>query len=215
MVAPRRDVGRRGFELSISFLVILIISVVIFTLSLVILSKFWPISSDVPQALRDELEGEIANILTQDQRVVVYPALLTQPRGIHDLALVGWTNAKQEKRDFYIIVANTAGIDRDGNNIMLEPTDVDRWILYKQGPFTVERGQQQRTDLLTHPPRRTGNAITPRGSYIFNICVIDVAVGASVDVVSTREKCRNAKPETLKELPLFTGHPYKLQIDVE
>ncbi|MDD5086573.1 MAG: hypothetical protein PHV16_02370 [Candidatus Nanoarchaeia archaeon] len=149
--------NKRGFELSINFIVILIISIVVFTFGLYILDRVMNKGDMLSQMLEYQFQEDMWEIsCTLDKRVCVYPASIKiRPNKIGG---------------FMLGIVNT--LETQNFTIDVSETDMPR-IAISNGVYwlcedekEIKRDKQERIPIVVGVPGGT-----PKGIYVLDVMV--------------------------------------------
>ena len=156
---------KRGFELSISVLVVIIISLVILSSGIILLYKFYSGSVDIKQQLDDRTEAQLASLMERGERVAVPFSSATLQRGRQQVIGVGVLNIDGESSHVYSIKIELSDAfdvgDKEITNVRL-----DDWMLYDSEERTLQPNEQWKLPVLVMVPKDAES-----GRYIFNIVV--------------------------------------------
>ena len=112
--------NKKAIELSINFIVILVIALVMFGMGLTLFRKFFVEADVIKQNLDDQTKKEIQQIMMSSaEQVIVYPSQLTIRRGKSDVVGVGVLNINENTTAFDIIPDwdGTSCYDIDGSQM--------------------------------------------------------------------------------------------------
>ena len=102
--------GKKAFELSSTFLVILIITIVVFTGSISFTKKFFASADDMRASIDSQTEADIQALLYQEGSLVAIPTFKkTIPRGQTDNFGIGIRNVAGDTMNFYALVSFSKG----------------------------------------------------------------------------------------------------------
>jgi hypothetical protein len=223
--------SKKGFELAIGFIVILIITIVIFTSALYMITKFFTQTADIQGSLDTESQQQIQTLLSAGQPVAIVPSTVTTSPNKGQIIGIGISNTLHDVENFYVVIASTSGFDVDGNKIdgTDQPT-LDKWLLYRSGlptdtqqaePYTVNPGERTTATVLVKPSfqidANTPSLRTPAGTYVYKVCVLSEKKGetdAGKKVSGSLETLLNTCRLNQNNLGsrLYTTKVYKLQI---
>lgn len=160
--------NKKGIELSINFLVIMIISILILILSIIFLKNLFTAAYQKQAEVDLRTEEQIKALIRDGEKVALPLTTLQIRRGESDVFGLGILNIKDTGKDFYINVEYVTGYDVDG--IELFPTD-NFQILYRD---TVE-GLPANSEAILGISISTPSSGIESGTYIFNavVCYAD------------------------------------------
>ena len=166
--------NKRGMEMSVGLIVVIILSVLIFSLSLYYVFKWFGEAEALKAEIDKQTQEQIMDALKTGNRLVAIPlAIQDVGRGKSANFGVGIRNIGDEKQ-FSLAVGFSGAYTPDGKDI---PVSVDyinsNWI----GAFStmnigsVKRNEQKIMPFLIKADLNTGAGTTPKGDYVFNVCV--------------------------------------------
>lgn len=201
--------GKKAFELSATFLVILILTIVIFTGSIYFTKRFFTTAEQMRATIDRQTEAEIEALLFQQGSIVALPMFKkTVVRGKHTTFGLGIRNILERTENFYVLVSFSKGFTPEEE--IIPTTDSEyintKWLLYSPGPYRIVHNQFEMVPILTNVDLRIAEGFaTERGIYSFNVCVIAGPIPSGFD-------CSNPP----KPLPpqVYGGKIYKLYVEV-
>ncbi|MBI4176226.1 MAG: hypothetical protein HY518_03410 [Candidatus Aenigmarchaeota archaeon] len=167
-----------GFELSLNFVVIVVVAVILLTLSITFLTgifdQFQPLTFQVGQIARKELVERLAG---GEKVGVAAPTIDPWKRGQSGAYVLGLKNDDPARdKKFYINIYLENRVD--GQDLREE--DLNRWFSYTKASeerFELLRaGETKTSDLIIRPP-----SSTVPGIYRFRVLVCSVAATAKLD----------------------------------
>ena len=156
---------KRGFELSISVLVVIIISLVILSSGIILLYKFYAGSVDLKQQLDERTEAQLAALMERGERVAVPISSATLQRGRQQVIGVGVLNIDGENSHAYSVKVELSDAF-DANDNQIPTIDESEWLLYDEDDRSLEPNEQWKLPVLFMVPK---DAMS--GRYIFNVIV--------------------------------------------
>ena len=201
--------GKKGFQLTATFLVILIITITIFIGSIAFTRRFFTSAEQMRATIDRQTEAEIESLLYQEGSVIALPILKKKiPRGQQTTFGVGVKNMLEKTENFYIFVKFSKGFDP--NEEVIPGTDSNyidsKWILYHQGPYTIENNKLEMIPIMTLADLKISEGEnTPKGVYSFNVCVIAGPPPSGFDC---------ARPPRPLPPAVYGGKVYKLYMEV-
>jgi hypothetical protein len=116
---------KKAMELSINFIVMLIIALVVFGMGLVLFKKFFVAADDIKQNLDDQTRKELqAKMMASSDEVVIYPTEFTVQKGKSDVIGVGILNIGAQT-SFTIKSEYISCYNRDGQDITAQCSPSD------------------------------------------------------------------------------------------
>ena len=180
--------SKKGFELSATFMVMLIITIVIFTGSIQFTRKFFASAEEMKGRVDAETEAEIQSLLYNQNALVGLPLnKKTLSAGQSSTFGLGIRNTYEEEKEFYLRIdfANAYNIHEE---IILD-TDSDyiedNWALYNEGPHLIDSNDFITIPILINVDiKMAEQASTERpATYVFNVCVFDDPAKAGTDCI--------------------------------
>lgn len=168
-----------AFELSLSFIVVVVIAVVLLGLAITFLTNTFPIFEDLTHKITDIARNELLNRLaSQGQRVgIAAPAITTWKRGETGSYALGIRNDDPSSdRVFYINVY----LDQLGGALVNTPvaskaSEVRSWLTFSSRE-SLPAGQSVATNIIIKPPTTTSPGI-----YLLRAVVCETSTCADLD----------------------------------
>jgi len=151
-------VKKKGMELSINFLVIIILSLVMLGLGINLLVKvIWPASEDLIPKVTDEIDARLKTMLVANQRLAVYPSHLEVNRKQSDRFSLGILNTDPSRPFFVVNVACKRFIDSAGNTFACDSANLR--LLYNGAQKKIENNDKvtQGIGIEVKPGAPSGN----------------------------------------------------------
>lgn len=166
---------KKAMELSINFIVILIISLVIFTGSIYLTKKFFKKATNIKDQLDKNTEDQIHSLLSDGSKVAVPINRKTIKRGNSDTFGLGIYNILREKKTFQVFMTFSKAYDTDGNPITLSDGGSyinSKWVFSKPKSYELDNNDQIVIPLLVKVDGKISeDQGTQKGTYVFNVCV--------------------------------------------
>ena len=169
--------NKKGMELSVNFLVIIIISLVLFGMSLFFINQFRAVGAGYEASL-DSYAVEQLRSLSRDKSFGLYPAEVMLGVGGSEIVGVGVTNNGQTNK-FFLHIDFADAYDSNGGNLYSAPSvltsqqksEINKWISAIQNKeISISSGQFQSLIMGVNPkPFTSGNVKS--GLYEFNVCI--------------------------------------------
>jgi len=153
---------KRGFQLSISVIVVIILGVVMLTLGIVFLNTFIGKSYEIKETLDERTEQQLSMLLDSGQKVAVPFNSVSLQRGDSEVIGVGVLNIDRNNDHEYSVVVEFSDSDVVGD------VEIDNWVLYDKEDFVLEPYEQHKMPILFSVP---DEALS--GQYIFNVEVVE------------------------------------------
>jgi hypothetical protein len=183
-------INKKGLQLSINFIVWLIIALVVFGMGVTLFGKFFIEAENIKENLDIQTQKELqARMMSSPEPVVVYPTQLTIRRGKSDVFGVGILNLKAnnnfEVRTYFgTDPAHTDGplcYKKDGSR-MVPPDCVDGIIRVLSKTDFIKRTIEQNEREIIDVPVRVENGVSA-GKYGVKVVVVNNP-GASEVIIS-------------------------------
>jgi len=157
--------SKKGLELTINFLVIIIISLVMLGLAGIFFKKFFTGASQVQADYDKQTEEELKSLLVQGKKVAIPFTRKEVQGGQHAVFGLGVLNVLGHYEEFEVLVECTKFIDYEGFdsncNLEYEDPQVD-------SPLKLDNNQHAMTSILILTDKEDES-----GTYIFNVCVCE------------------------------------------
>jgi hypothetical protein len=221
--------NKKGIELAISFVVIIIISLVVFAGSMVIVRNIFSGAEELKATLDQQTDSQIQEMLSAGEIVAV--PLAHKAIAIGDKA-VFWaavSNAFQTATNdkFYVLVGLGNVYNPDGSaatgdlTFALQSHINQNWLFYDKGPHTIPIGDYKAISIFVS----VGDEIAPgkdtkKGLYAFNVCVINATASGGMPGSSGQITAENCWFDAnLKYLyppdGSGKGHPFRFIVEVK
>lgn len=168
--------NKRGMELSVGFMVILIITIIIFAGSLYFLRQFYVTTTEFREEIDRDTEEQLLALMRDGSIVAVSMNKATLPVGKGDYFWIGIQNLLGAEKDFGLVVefsnafspTETRITSADGTFIN------DRWIAYNPGPHAIKNNDHASIPIRIVVNREMNSGVTiEKGTFVFNVCVFD------------------------------------------
>ncbi|MBW3011827.1 hypothetical protein KY311_01450 [Candidatus Woesearchaeota archaeon] len=154
--------NKKGLELSINLITILIISIFVLALAIFALTTFVGKTKEVSEQVSAQLQAQTLELLTTSNEKTAVPVFRheLQTGGTYTFAM-GIQNLLEQDYDFKVHMQFVEARAEPGKRVAIEP---EKWIFELQGPFTLEPGDKKVVAL----PVRAANA-EKDVTYIFQV----------------------------------------------
>ncbi len=211
-----RKMNKKGMELSVNFIVILIISLVIFVGSIALTFKFFKNANDYSANLDDETERQIHNLLSDGSKVAIPVQKKVIKRSKTDTFGLGVYNALGEEATFYVKLQFANAYTPEGKS-MADELSVDnsyfaayinqKWIFDEIDEYTLENNEQLAKAILVKVDGSMSDTqSTRKGTYSFDVCVFHLEEGVACDDITCN--CDKSNPN------LYDNHIHKIYVEV-
>lgn len=170
--------GKKAFELSATFLVILILTIVIFTGSIYFTKKFFASAQQMKGQIDQETEKEIESLLYNQNALVGLPMNTKEVQVGKSVTFgLGIRNTFEAQKGFYVRIDFARAYDRN-EEVLSKPDSnyiEDKWVIYDEGPHPIRPNEFVSIPILMNVDTSMATGVvTERGaSYTFNVCVFD------------------------------------------
>ncbi len=206
--------NKRAFEMSVGMIVIIIISVLIFSMSLYFVFKWFASAEQLKAEIDRQTQEQIIGALKTGNQLVAIPIAVQQAkRGTITNFGIGIRNIAQEK-PFSIAISFSDAYKPDGTQIEYERQYVnDHWL----GAFAttnignIKKNEQKvipfliKADLNVAP-----NRPATAGDYIFNVCVYDTML----DVNGQPPSLCDIGQYQVNSQAFYTGKIYQVTVKI-
>ena len=174
--------NKKAIELPISMIVVLILSIMMFTFGTVMIFKFFKGATEASQQIDKATQNQINAILREGNELVALPKILATARIGQDATFALGIRNIYTSREFVVVIGHAGAYYLDDTKIIEADTTTMEYEWLK-GFKKQENIQIQQNKFVTLPLRiRIGdymgpNSKTQKGLYVFNACVFDIAPG--------------------------------------
>lgn len=167
--------GKKGIEFTVGFIVMLILTIVVFGLSISLLFKWFGQAEELQAEIDKRTQEQILAALRTGNQLVVIPFSIQEaPRGGTASFGIGVRNIGNEGQ-FSIALSYSGAYAPDGSTIAVDPAYIaNNWLgnFYVVDTFTLKRNQQDVKPVLLRADVNVANGRpTVKGDYVFNLCV--------------------------------------------
>lgn len=171
--------NRKAFELSVNFLVMLIISIVIFGGALYMVKQFFSSTQEIQKKVSAEIEAEIERRLVESGEQVAIP-LNKAKLGLRESYAfgLGILNMLGEEKTFSIKMNFDRAFTKFNEPITLTDGSFinKNWIFEELPPATIKNNDYEIVPLtVVADNRMSEDSTTAPGTYVFNVCVFKEA----------------------------------------
>lgn len=172
--------NKKGLELSLTVLVLIILSIIIFIAGIALVWKFFAGAEEIKTGIEKNTKDQIETLLRQGNELVAVP-INTQQVVVGKEAVFGLGIRNiHDKKDFFIRT-NFAGMyTPQGKKVAVsydQGVIESEWLggFQEQGPITIERNRYEIIPLRIRAASTVGqNQPTPRNTLVaFNVCVFE------------------------------------------
>jgi hypothetical protein len=194
---------KKGFELSVNFIVIIIISLVVFVGGIVFTNKFFNLASDYKDTLDKDTEQQIENLLNDGSKVAIAFEKKKVVRGSSAIFGLGINNVKPTQETFEVTMTFSKAYS--ANNSEITETSKNyintHWIFASIGTYLAEPHSHVAVPIHVQSQGLINdNAAIIKGTYVFDVCVC-----------TTHNPCSDCSPS---EPNLYDGYVHKIYLEV-
>lgn len=174
--------SKKGLELSMTIIVLMIISVIVFIGGVSLVWKMFAGAEEIKAGLDKQTSDQIEALLREGTELVAIPINTKQSAiGKETTFGLGIRNLAEEGRGYYVLIGFSNIYDRSGKPIAGGSTDYieKNWLggFKLQGPFYIGHNKYEIVPLRVRTARINEDMPTPKGSTtVFNVCVFDQPV---------------------------------------
>lgn len=186
---------KKGLELSINFIVMLILALVIFSFGIYFVNRILRASQEQVESLPKTEEIVLDQCINQGNSICLpnnRKEIHIGKSGVFGLAIV---NNFGEKKDFSVNIGISMAIDENNNDITAA-IEASQWTFTTHGPIELDNLKAEKISIPIVVPYGT-----PRGEYAFNVNVcfddgdpatetLDKCTGTFKDLYETTHKIR-------------------------
>lgn len=155
--------GKKGIELSINFLVIIIISLVMLSLGIYLIRQFFVTTEEMRITIDTQTEAQISTLLEHGELVALPINKKTIPSAKQAIFGLGILNIG-ESAEFKVEIEFKEGYTKTGD--LIPGVNGTEWLFYSTELFHLAPNERKSDfPILVRVPA------TPKGTYIFNINV--------------------------------------------
>ena len=160
--------NKRGIALSINFLVVIIISLVVFGSGIAFLYKLMGSAEEFKGSLDSKTADQLNRLLVDQGQKVALPrqSVHTEPGKITSFG-IGILNIQELKygTKFTIKIEPSVAVDKNNKPLTLPGKE---WLLFNAGPYVIKENEHKSVPIGISIPKTT-----KKGTYIFNAKILD------------------------------------------
>ena len=158
--------NKKAIELSINFIVIMIIAIAVFLMGIKLTYDLMIKAEEMKEDVDQQTQKEIEEVLTSGE-IVAIPINHKSTKIANSVGFgLGVFNI-EDTQNFEIYMSFEKAFGNDREEITLD--DGDSWILTYFGPYEILKNNQKILNLPVRVPRKIESGVTPPGTYIFKI----------------------------------------------
>ena len=167
-------ISRRGFELSATAIVTLILSILVFSFAIWFAAQTYNVSQNVAEGIDRINQDNAMQVFRQGGTIALPGARKTVRTGQSAIYWLGINNIFNDTKTLTVNVALAKAIDPDDEPIEVDAADINsHWVLYSKGPYDLAPLNTTFLSILIKPTDTLGNVATPEGAYTFNVCITE------------------------------------------
>lgn len=206
--------GKKGIELALNFIVILIMSIIIFVGALYITVKFMNQANERKNQLDQETAQQIENLIADGSKVAIAFETKEIKRGHSDVFGLGIQNINRREYNFYVDISFNTSY---GVNYSQLDSDYDyintHWIFNDTRTFVIDPNDHLSIPLLVRAaPQMSPTKGTERGTYVFDVCVCAPSSGDYV--LDCPHKCPPDYQNGERRDKLYDGYVHQIYVNV-
>lgn len=159
-----RKLHKKGFELSINFVVTIILAIAILGLGIILLRTFVGGTLDIQERLDTETDAQLESLLDSGLPVALPLNRISVKRGESHIFGLGVRNTGPTA-DFRVLIGISVAIDEANENIISE-VDTGQWLRYDRASFPLDKNDKQKFSIRVEPPKDA-----TAGTYVFKVDV--------------------------------------------
>ncbi len=169
--------NKKAFEMSVGLIVVLILSILIFSLSLYFVFKWFAQAEQLKAEIDRQTQEQIITALKTGTQLVAIPISIQEAkRGTSTTFGIGVRNLDSEK-PFSMATSFSGAYTPDGKTIPVDETYIgNNWLgSFATIPtFAIKKNDQKVIPILIRVPTNIApSVVTQKGDYAFNVCVYD------------------------------------------
>lgn len=151
--------NKKAIELSMNFIVILIISLAVFSMSIMFLTRINGAANDQISMSQSELNSQIENMLLNTDDSLAIPYAVNSIQGSHFTIEVGMKNKVRDGMIYNLTVRLIKANNFDGDDIL---SQIDPVITYNDNTFEIDKNEIVYRKILF-------KEMDKKGSYIYQM----------------------------------------------
>jgi len=177
--------NKKGFELSASFIITLILVIVIFIGSIYFVKEFFFKAEEMKIEIERSTQEQIESLLQGGSLVAIPINVKELKTGTTGIFGLGVRNVGETK-GFKAVVSFSKAINDFGEVLFDESYSEyinNNWILYDSSEFFLDSNKLKTVPIAVNPDSRVSESeSTIPGTYLFNVCVfVDSGVAGETD----------------------------------
>ncbi len=160
---------RGALQLSMDFIVTVIISIALLGLGILLLQQFFTGATELKAEIDQQTEEQLGAELSKGQQISIPYNTQTIRRGSDHIFGIGILNIN-DPSIFEIQVALGKAFDKNNNELpgpTISNLKIDEWSRYEKEQIRLAKNERHITPLLIQIPKNA-----PSGTYIFNLKVL-------------------------------------------
>ncbi len=169
--------NKKGLELSMTVIVLIILSILIFIGGITMVWKFFAGAEEIKGGIEKQTQDQIEALLRQGTEIVAIPINTKQVAvGKEAVFGLGIRNIEADEQGFYVGITFSGIYDEAGKEMVGEKDYIEQnWLgsFKEQGPIFIDKNKYEILPLRIRAAMLVGdNQNTPKSATIvFNVCV--------------------------------------------
>ena len=162
--STKQNMNKKGIEMQMSFIVMLILAIVVFAFGLVFVRNLFTTAGDIKAQLSQDAEQRIDLMLDRGERLAI--PITARDVKSDEVATygLGILNLRGQQTNFYISIACTVALDNKEKDLGAEGCSGD-WT-FQPDPITLKNNEKDIIPIAVH-----AIGSKPKGTYGFTIKV--------------------------------------------
>lgn len=196
---------KRGMELSINFLIAVILAIVIFGFGIYFANMLFGAAEEKQEEVSAQVKEQITGLLHSGEKVAIPVTRLKINPGQSDVFGIGILNVDDTNNKFYVTIDVGPAYDKDGNEIFAGKLNQDRDLLFRVRsgePVTIGVNKEEIFSVGISVPSGIAS-----GTHILNVYV---CLDNANNFNPTLEECSG----NLDPLKLYDNSVHKVYVEV-
>jgi len=163
---------KRGLELSINFIIILILAIITLAMGILIFNMIFRSGTELEKEVSQQTKDQINNLLMEGDKKVLIPSFFKELESGDQHAFGLGIRNYGNRQEFTILIEFDLAVDRENNDKTSEAVashEVDKWHFEQIGPIVIDSNDLE----VVSVPIRPGNRAKNGWIYVFNVEVLD------------------------------------------
>ncbi|MBW2995222.1 hypothetical protein KY312_02630 [Candidatus Woesearchaeota archaeon] len=164
---------KRGLELSINFIVVLVLAIVTLVMGIIIFNIIFRSGTELEREVSQRTKDQINRLLmTGDQKIAMPDFFKEIEAGDQHAFGLGIRNYRSTSQQFTIYVEFDMAVDKQNTDRTAEAVanhEIEKWYFEETGPYAITQNELE----VISVPIRVGNKAKNSWIYVFNVVVAD------------------------------------------